>query len=153
MKMQCITRFASLAVLTAAVSVAMAGEPDFGTDVRPILAKHCVTCHGPDPDAREAGLRLDTQTGSRADLGGYHPVVPGKPDESEMIARVSSDDADVRMPPADKHPPLSKAEIQTLRDWIAAGGDYESHWAFTTCLLYTSPSPQDRTRSRMPSSA
>ena len=132
MKMQCITQFASLAVLTAAVSVAMAGEPDFGTDVRPILAKHCVTCHGPDPDAREAGLRLDTQTGSRADLGGYHPVVPGKPDESEMIARVSSDDADVRMPPADKHPPLSKAEIQTLRDWIAAGGDYESHWAFTT---------------------
>ncbi|WP_182866174.1 PSD1 and planctomycete cytochrome C domain-containing protein [Stieleria mannarensis] len=104
--------------------------PDFNRDVRPILAKHCFTCHGPDEDAREAGLRLDTQSGSRQDLGGYQAVIPGDADESELFLRVTSDDEDLRMPPADGHPPLSNSDIATLRRWIDSGGQYKAHWAF-----------------------
>ncbi|NND99905.1 MAG: hypothetical protein HKN47_21505, partial [Pirellulaceae bacterium] len=72
---------------------------EFGRDVRPILAKHCFTCHGPDPDARQADLRLDTQDGSRGDLGGYQAIMPRDPDASELITRITSEDDDVRMPP------------------------------------------------------
>ena len=64
-------------------------------DVRPILAKHCFTCHGPDADAREADLRLDTQQGATADLGGYQAIKPGDVRASELITRVTSDDPDL----------------------------------------------------------
>jgi hypothetical protein len=57
--------------------------------------------------------------------------VPGKAEESELIRRVTSDDADERMPPVRLGKPLSKAEVETLRAWIAAGAPYEGHWAFT----------------------
>ncbi|WP_419189437.1 DUF1553 domain-containing protein [Stieleria marina] len=112
------------------VLVAASPTVNFNRDVRPVLAKHCFTCHGPDENAREAGLRLDTQIGSREDLGGYAAVQPNSVDASELIQRVTSDDADLRMPPADSHPPLTDHEIQLLKEWIAAGGDYETHWAF-----------------------
>ena len=125
-------------------------EVDFGRDVRPILAKHCITCHGPDPDARQAGLRLDNQDGSRTDLGGYQAIVPNQPNKSEMISRVSSQDPDTRMPPADQHPPLSEKEIQTLRDWIAGGGDYEIHWAFVAGEPVKIPHDPNDTWSRGP---
>ena len=100
---------------------------DFRREVRPILAKHCLKCHGPDENAREADLRLDIQDGAHADLGGYQAVTPGKPHASELIARVTSDDRDLRMPPGES---LSRTEVETLRSWIAAGGEYEEHWAF-----------------------
>ncbi|MDV6032185.1 MAG: DUF1549 domain-containing protein [Phycisphaera sp. RhM] len=103
---------------------------DFNRDVRPILAKHCFTCHGPDEGTREADLRLDTQAGSRQDQGGYQAIKPGAAEESELILRVTSDDEDLRMPPSDGHPPLGEAEIATLRRWINSGGQYEVHWSF-----------------------
>ncbi|MEO1528285.1 MAG: PSD1 and planctomycete cytochrome C domain-containing protein, partial [Planctomycetota bacterium] len=101
---------------------------DFRRDVRPILARACFKCHGPDEEAREAGLRLDVQSGSRADLGGYQAIVPGAVEDSELIARVLSEDPDLRMPPTDE--PLSDKEIETLKAWVAAGGEYVGHWAF-----------------------
>ncbi|MCO8123242.1 PSD1 and planctomycete cytochrome C domain-containing protein [Stieleria sp. TO1_6] len=107
-----------------------ASNPDFNRDVRPILAKHCFTCHGPDEGAREAGLRLDSQAGSRADLGGYQAIAPGESKASELIARVAAEDLDLRMPPADSHPPLSPDDIDTLRRWIDGGARYTTHWSF-----------------------
>ncbi|MEO1617844.1 MAG: PSD1 and planctomycete cytochrome C domain-containing protein [Planctomycetota bacterium] len=103
---------------------------DFNRDVRPILAKHCFACHGPDEEARESGLRLDTQSGSREDLGGYQAVVPAKPHKSALLLRVTSDDVDLRMPPAESHPALGTDEIRVLRHWIQRGGEYSLHWAF-----------------------
>ena len=103
---------------------------NFARDVRPILAKHCFTCHGPDAGAREADLRLDTQQGATADLGGYQAIKPHDVDASELIVRVTSDDPDARMPPAESHPPLSQREIAVLIAWIKAGGKYEAHWSF-----------------------
>ncbi len=103
--------------------------PRYGTDVRPILAKHCFTCHGPDAETREADLRLDRAESAYEDLGGYAAIKPTDPEASELFVRVSTDDEDIRMPPADSHPPLSKAEMETLRRWIVAGGKYETHWS------------------------
>lgn len=104
--------------------------PHFDSEVRPILAKHCFTCHGPDPEARESGLRLDVSDAATEDLGGYAAIVPGDADNSELIARVISDDPDMRMPPSDAHPALEAGAIDTLRRWIDAGAIYERHWAF-----------------------
>lgn len=104
--------------------------PDFGRDVRPILAKHCFTCHGPDPEARESGLRLDQQDSATKDLGGYAAIKPGDPDASEIMIRVTHDDPDMRMPPNGAHPPLNDSQIATLRRWIQSGGEYETHWSF-----------------------
>ena len=102
----------------------------FNRDVRPILAKHCFACHGPDEDARESDLRLDEANSATIDRGGYRAVDPGRPDQSEILVRVLSDDEDLRMPPAATHPPLTDREIETLRRWIAGGGRYDEHWAF-----------------------
>ncbi|MCP4889578.1 MAG: DUF1553 domain-containing protein [Planctomycetaceae bacterium] len=101
--------------------------PDFGNEVRPILAKHCFKCHGPDANAREADLRLDSQEDATLDRGGYAALLAGNPEQSELFIRVRSDDEDLRMPPTE---PLSEEEISILRRWITAGGEYEKHWAF-----------------------
>ncbi len=102
-----------------------AAPPSFGREVRPILAKHCFTCHGPDGDAREADLRLDIAAEDARDL-----LQPGDADSSEVFARVTSDDESMRMPPADSHPPLSAKEIDILKRWINSGAEYQTHWAF-----------------------
>lgn len=103
---------------------------DFNADIRPILSSRCLTCHGPDEAERAAGLRLDTEAGSREDLGGYAAVVPGDPDASELMLRLTSDDETMRMPPADKGPPLSDDEISLVRRWIEQGASYDLHWAY-----------------------
>ncbi|WP_149498720.1 PSD1 and planctomycete cytochrome C domain-containing protein [Roseiconus lacunae] len=115
---------------------------NFNREVRPILAKHCYACHGPDEETRAADLRLDTESGSRADLGGYRAIEPGDPEESELVLRITSDDDDLRMPPADSHRPLKASEIETIRRWIADGGKYERHWAFVPPTLPKVPRPR-----------
>ena len=102
----------------------------FDREVRPVLARHCFKCHGPDEAAREADLRFDLESGAKADLGGYAAVVPGNAAGSELIKRVRSEDPDFRMPPPESGEPLSVSEIAILEQWIEEGGDYEAHWAF-----------------------
>lgn len=108
------------------------GDPavDYQREVRPILAGKCFTCHGPDDAAREADLRLDEATDAMHDRGGYQAIKPGDHRESEVWQRLVTDDADLRMPPADGHEPLSPAQIETLARWIDQGAKYETHWAF-----------------------
>ncbi len=102
-------------------------QVSFNRQIRPILSRHCTACHGQDPDGRQAGLRLDTFAGATSDLGGYQAIVPGDPDASELIARITSDDDP--MPP-EEHPRLNADEIDLLTQWIAGGADYEVHWSF-----------------------
>ncbi|MCI0334677.1 MAG: DUF1553 domain-containing protein [Planctomycetes bacterium] len=97
----------------------------FDRDVRPILSDKCYRCHGPDAEAREAELRLDTRDGLLE-----HVVVPGKPDDSEIIARVLSDDDEMRMPPPDSKLSLSAEQKNVLRRWIDEGAEFAEHWAF-----------------------
>lgn len=117
-------------LIAAAVSPAFAEEVDFNRDVRPILSDKCFRCHGPDDSSREADLRLDEREGAVADLGGYAVVVPGNPDASEMILRMTADDEDLVMPPPDMKKPLTADEIEILRSWIEQGAPYAGHWAF-----------------------
>ncbi|HCR28846.1 MAG TPA: hypothetical protein DIV79_02360 [Opitutae bacterium] len=104
---------------------------DFNRDIRPILSDNCFKCHGPDAQTREADLRLDTEVGAFADLGdGFFPIVKGKPDESEVIWRIETDDTEDLMPPADSELSLTDEEIAKLRQWISEGADWSQHWSF-----------------------
>ena len=106
-------------------------EPDFSTQIRPILAENCFKCHGPDDAARKSKLRLDRpDTALQPAKSGKRAIVPGKPNESELISRITAEDPDDRMPPASTKKTLSTAQKELLRKWIAAGAKYQEHWAF-----------------------
>src|SRR5919109_4204091 len=94
----------------------------FNRDIRPLLSDRCFYCHGPDEKNRKAGLRLDTFEGATKDRGGYRAITPGKPEESELLRRVTSHDAGEMMPPpAAKKPAITAQEAELLRRWIAQG--------------------------------
>lgn len=117
-----------LATLLLGQSTLLADEPvAFNRDVRPILSDKCFFCHGPDSAKREADLRLDDREVAVASAA----IVPGKPEESELLRRILSSDPDEHMPPAQaKLAPLTSQEIDTLRKWIEQGAEYEGHWSF-----------------------
>ena len=102
----------------------------FNRDIRPILSDNCFFCHGPDRNKREADLRLDTREGlfGTADQSGT--IVPGKPEESELIRRIRSTDADEVMPPPESHKALTAEQVHLLEKWVREGAPYEGHWAF-----------------------
>jgi hypothetical protein len=120
----------SIAAASGLCLPAAGGEIDFNRDVRPILAANCFACHGPDEDSRQAELRLDRRAEATADLGGRAAIVPGKAAESELVRRITSDDPDLRMPPATANKTLTAGQIDTLRRWIESGARYDQHWAF-----------------------
>jgi len=101
--------------------------PDFNRDVRPVLADKCYHCHGPDASTRKAGLRLDTPAGAARALKGK----PGH--DPELVRRIVSKDPEEVMPPPESNftKSLTAREIAILKAWVAAGGNYSTHWAFT----------------------
>lgn len=111
---------------------ATANDPiDYNRDVRPILSKNCFPCHGADPGTREANLRLDLRAEATKELeSGSTAIVPGDPENSDLVFRVEADDETIIMPPKKGGTPLSKEEIATLRAWVAAGAPYASYWSF-----------------------
>lgn len=103
----------------------------FDQQVRPILSNHCWSCHGPDEASRRGDLRLDlADIATARGESGAAAVVPGDADKSELISRIESHDADVRMPPDAAKKPLSDEQKQTLREWINQGAKFSTHWAF-----------------------
>jgi hypothetical protein len=119
--------FLLLVVVAALATPAVATELDFARDIQPLLARRCYACHG--PDTQEAGLRLDDRAAATAELdSGSIAVVPGDPATSEMLARITSTDHDLQMPP--EGPRLTAAEVTLLERWIAAGAEWQAHWAF-----------------------
>ncbi|MCE9629214.1 MAG: PSD1 and planctomycete cytochrome C domain-containing protein [Planctomycetia bacterium] len=115
----------------------------FNRDIRPILSDNCFACHGP-AEERGGDLRLDSRADAVEDRGGYAAIVPGKPDESEILRRILSHDADEVMPPPKaKKPKLTAAQIDLLRQWIADGAPYQNHWAFETLEQVTPPASPD----------
>ena len=121
---------ASLLPLTTLDSSLAQSKIDFSRDVRPILARHCFACHGPDEAQREGGLRLDTEAGlsTPADSGKL-PVQPGKPVQSELLDRILGQSGD-RMPPEDHAAALEEKHVLTLRAWIEQGATWNRHFAF-----------------------
>jgi len=105
-------------------------KPQYNRDVRPILADACFRCHGFDKNTREADRRLDTREGALADIDGLKAIIPGKPDESELVKRILTTAEDDQMPPPQEVRQLGADEKEILRRWIAQGAEYEAHWAY-----------------------
>jgi hypothetical protein len=120
-----------LTLLNVATQTFAAEKVRFNRDVRPILSDTCFHCHGPDEKERKGGLRLDLRDEAmKPAKSGATAIVPGKPEQSEIIVRILSKDADEVMPPNKLHKNLSVAQKEVLRKWVSEGADYEGHWAF-----------------------
>ncbi|HKB04451.1 MAG TPA: DUF1553 domain-containing protein [Gemmataceae bacterium] len=119
-------RWLVLVVSLAAGFPARGDTVDFGRDIRPILAAHCWTCHGPDEKARQASLRLDLRDIALTKKA----IVPKDAKASKLVKRVESDDPDHQMPPPEAKRPLTDRQKQLLRAWVEQGAEYTQHWAF-----------------------
>jgi hypothetical protein len=127
-------------------SVATGGRTlDFNQDVQPILAARCFSCHGPDPEMRKAGLRLDlAEYATRKRPGHPDAIVPGHPEKSELIKRIESHDPRYLMPqnPQGEAKPMSADQIAVLKEWICEGAVYRPHWAFEAPTRPAVPQPK-----------
>lgn len=104
---------------------------DFNRQIRPLLSNRCLACHGPDEGQRQAGLQLDLrESATTARDSGDIAVVPGNPAASELMARLTSADPDIRMPPPEFSAPLTAEEIDLFQRWIQQGADYATHWSW-----------------------
>jgi len=114
-------------------------ELDFNRDVRPILSDRCFHCHGPDAKNQNSPMRFDSFENAIADHDGVRGVVPGKPDESELVYRIETDDPDDIMPPPKSNLTLTDKEKKILREWVKQGGEYDKHWAFKPIEKFATP--------------
>ncbi len=119
-----------LFIFTGPASAAETEETQlsYNRDIRPILSDKCFKCHGPDPNTREADLRLDVRASAIAAKG----FVPGDADASELVIRIFHEDPDEVMPPTDENRKLTDKERALLKRWVAEGAEYEAHWSYIT---------------------
>ena len=139
------------AVLLLPFSAGAADKLSFNRDIRPILSDKCFHCHGPDENKRDSGLRLDIREEALKERDGIRAIVPGKPDESDVVIRITSNDRDEMMPkPKAKLGALTPAEIEAIKRWIAEGAEYEPHWSFISLkpMEASGIDPLDRAPSR-----
>jgi hypothetical protein len=109
----------------------------FNRDIRPLLSDRCFTCHGPDIQKRQADLRLDLEPDAKMISEGI--IIPFKPQESELLRRINSQDGDEKMPPSDSGKELNADEKKVLEEWIRQGAIYEPHWSFSKLLRPSVP--------------
>jgi hypothetical protein len=133
-------------VFRAVSPAAGAAEPriEFNRDIRPILSSKCFRCHGPDSGTREADLRLDRERDAKAGRGGHPAILPGDPKSSELIRRITSEDEDKRMPPADSGKELTAKEIVALKRWVAEGAVWSLPWTYVPPRRHARPEVRDR---------
>jgi hypothetical protein len=117
---------ASSLVASSALTHAAGPKIQFNRDIRPILSENCFACHGPDKNQRKAKLRLDV----REVAVEKEAIVPGKPDQSKVVEHIYTTNEDDLMPPPKTHKSLTAAQKALLKNWIAAGAEYEPHWAY-----------------------
>jgi hypothetical protein len=126
----------SLAWLAALPCNAAAGEKaaaplDFTRDIRPILSDNCFACHGPDDNKRKAKLRFDRREDAlKPAKSGEFAIVPGAPEKSQMVARITTADEDDMMPPPVTKKKLTPSQIELLTRWIKDGAPWKEHWAY-----------------------
>lgn len=134
-------------ILNWIVTANAAESISFSRQIQPILARRCFACHG--PEKAESGLQFDRSDRAIARLeSGKQAIVPGNPDESELLRRISTNDPDERMPPGDK--PLQAEEIAVLKAWIESGAPWQSHWAFEPLSQPEPPAVRDSAWVRNP---
>ena len=140
-------RIFPFALATILVTSTVNGEStlQFSRDVRPILARNCVQCHGPDTNTRKADLRLDVSPESPDGAITRQAIIPGNAQESSLVQRVYHTDSDEIMPPPETKKQLTEEEKQTLVRWVDEGAPWEDHWAFTAPRRPELPSVTDST--------
>ncbi len=136
--------------LTVLLQPADAEKLRFDRDIRPILSDKCFACHGPDPAVRQANLRLDTKDGAFSAPGGYSIIVPGEPENSELVLRITHENIDQRMPPQISNRQPTQEDIDTLIQWIAEGAEWEEHWAYNPPVRVEPPAVKDTSWGRNP---
>lgn len=104
-------------------------KTEFNRDIRPLFAHHCTACHGGVKMAGNISF-LYRDKALAAGKSGERAIVPGKPEVSEAIRRVTTQDPDELMPQPKHGPRLSDAEVATLRQWIQEGAVWSEHWSF-----------------------
>ena len=129
--------------LLALLLVHPASGVDFNRDIRPILSDKCFHCHGPDPETREADLRLDTFEGATEGGEFAIPIEPGKPGKSELMARILHADPEEVMPPPKTHKKITAEEASLLRQWIAEGAQYDDPWTYKNPVKAPVPEVHD----------
>ncbi len=144
-----------LTALTFVPGVHAEAAPDFASEIAPLLEKHCYDCHG--PEKQSGGIRLDQRDSAFAGGdSGTVSIVPGKPDDSELLYRITSTDKDEHMPP--KGDRLAAGEIALIRDWISSGAPWagtgapspapvpgSDHWSFQPIREPKLPAVKDGT--------
>jgi len=124
---------------------------DFNREIRPILSDKCWVCHGPDATNKKLRLRLDSEAAAKADLGGgRRAVVPGDPEQSELVRRINAGDDAERMPPPYSGHRLTDREKALLAEWIRQGAKWQSHWSFVTPVRPAPPPVKDQAWLRNP---
>lgn len=119
-------------------ALSQSAKIDYTRDIRPILSNTCFHCHGPDEDARQADLRLDTESGlsavtiQSADLA-----------TSEFVRRIVSHDPDEVMPPPDSNKTVTQEQRDLLLEWVNQGAKWQQHWAFKLPTRPALPNPSD----------
>ncbi|MDO6603545.1 PSD1 and planctomycete cytochrome C domain-containing protein [Arenibacter palladensis] len=106
---------------------------DFTFHVKPILSDRCFKCHGPDKNAIEGGLSLNTAEDAYMALGkrkDHYAIVPGDVEKSELVNRIYTTDESLMMPPPESNLTLTQYEKEVLKKWIDQGAEYKEHWAF-----------------------
>ncbi|MEM7367744.1 MAG: DUF1553 domain-containing protein [Bacteroidota bacterium] len=106
---------------------------DFNFHIKPILSDRCFSCHGPDENKRKTDLRLDEEASALDAFleSGGHAFVAGRPEKSEVLARLESSDPDFAMPPpSETNLSVTDHEIALIRKWVEQGATYKKHWAF-----------------------
>ena len=119
-------------LLIGAGALAASPEPvDFDRQIRPILSDKCFACHGPDEKKRMANLHFDEKDGGAfSDRGGMRIIVPGSPEQSRLVQRISAGNPAMRMPPPDSGLSLTAEQIALIGRWISEGANWKVHWAY-----------------------
>ena len=113
------------------VGALCSAEPiNFSRQIRPILSENCIACHGPDEKGRKGKLRLDDEQDAKRDRKGDFVILPGKPEQSELIKRIESTDPDDVMPPPKQHKTIPAAQVALLKEWIKQGAPWGRHWSY-----------------------
>jgi hypothetical protein len=130
---------AAIQAMTESLKARAPEKVVYNRDIRPILSDNCFACHGPDKNKRQSGLRLDL----RDEAVKSRALVPGKPEQSAVIARVFATDKDLLMPPMASHKSVSDEQKALLKRWIAQGAEYQPHWAYIAPIRPAVPKLSD----------
>src|SRR5579872_488608 len=130
-----------IALLGGAACLFHSEKIDFITQVKPIINRKCIVCHG-GVRAKGGFSLLFREDAFAKTASGKPAIIPGDPDHSEMIRRLTLNDPEERMPY--KHEPLSKEEISLLRKWVAQGAPWGEHWAYVPVAAPEPPEVKDK---------